>query len=417
MTFALEAVFLGIPLVLGGDLLVLGNAVYLKTVGGLERVDVIYSRLADNWLDPLSFRRDSLIGVPGLIQCVREGTVRLANAPGAQLADDRSLLPFLPRILKYYLGERPILPQLETYWTGDLDQRELVLGELERFTIRPLYGEKIVLGGDGRSPTRKAVEEARRAILAHPAGYVAQPQDCDAEALAYHGGRRGFVRQDHIIFALRSAGGDFRVIAGALTRTTTAETGFTSSELGGGSKDTWVEAPETQALEAEDVFPSHRVPPPAQVVGSRSAEAFYWLGRYLERASALAGMIRVIETLEVEELNPTERTLYRPVWNAMLPPLENPRGVTRRGLSSPAARQRLVLDSSEPDSVASAIDRATSNASSVFDLLSLEAWAVIERLHGLFRKSRRVEADAARRASAGVRDGVPEFFAVAESTM
>ena len=408
---------MGIPLVLGGDLIVLGKAVYLKTVGGLEKVDVIYSRLADHWLDPLSFHRESVIGVPGLIQCVREGSVLLANAPGAQLADDRALLPFVARILKFYLGERPLLPQLETYWLGDLDQRELVLSELERFTIRPLYGEKILLGGDGQQPSHRALSQARRTILANPAHYVAQPQECDAEALAYHGGRRGFVRQDHIVFALRRSQRSFQIIPGALTRTTTAETRYASSELGGGSKDTWVEAPRVLASEAGDVLLLRRIPPPAQVVSSRSAEAFYWLGRYLERASALASMIRVIENLEAEELNATERTLYRPVWNAMLPPLENPRGVPRQGISSTAGRQRLVLDTAEPDSVASAIRRAQDNASSVFDLLSLEAWAIIERLSGLFGKSRKSKTEAARKASAGVRDGVPEFFAVAEATM
>jgi uncharacterized circularly permuted ATP-grasp superfamily protein len=121
------------PVVAGGDLLVLGDCLYLKTVRGLERVDVVYNRVADVWLDPLVFRSDSMLGVPGLVHCLRKGTVTLINPVGAQLADDRSLLAFAPQIIRFYLGETPILPTVPTYWLGDIDQRELVLEDLGTF--------------------------------------------------------------------------------------------------------------------------------------------------------------------------------------------------------------------------------------------------------------------------------------------
>ena len=134
---------MGVPLVQGGDLLVLDDNVYLKTIGGLERVHVIYNRVSDQWLDPLVLERGSLLGVPGLVHCIRKKTVSLVNALGSQLADDRALLAFAPRIIRFYLGEAPILPTLPTYWCGDRDQCELVLGNLAEFRILPRVGDRI----------------------------------------------------------------------------------------------------------------------------------------------------------------------------------------------------------------------------------------------------------------------------------
>lgn len=132
---------MGIPVVQGGDLLVLDDCVFLKTVRGLERVDVIYNRVADVWVDPLVFRSDSRLGVPGLLHCLRKGTVALVNAVGSQLADDRSLLAFAPQIIRYYLNESPLLPAVPTLWLGDIDQREMVLEDLDSYRVRPISRE------------------------------------------------------------------------------------------------------------------------------------------------------------------------------------------------------------------------------------------------------------------------------------
>lgn len=415
---------MGIPLVQGGDLLVLNDAVYLKTVSGLEKVEVIYSRVSDEWLDPLAFRRDSLLGVPGLVHCIRKGTVAVVNGIGSQLADDRALLPFAPTIIRFYLGEAPILRGLPTYWLGDIDQREMVLADLERYTIRPLYGERIVLGGDGQIPAPETLAAARDAILQNASQFIAQPQDCDAETVTFHEGRAVSRRQDHIFFALRKSAGDYEVFPGALTRVSTDSSPFTANELGGGSKDTWVEAAPDFVEPAQDRLRLRESLLPAQHISSRVAEAFYWIGRYLERAHNLAVMIGVIESLELEELNPTERTLYRPVWNRMLPPLENPGAVSRRNISSPAGRYRLTLDLEEPDSVVQAVVRAAGNAESILECLSLEAWNVLGTLRGRFQRARfrpganedELTAFTRRYCDHAVK-AVPEFFGTAQGTM
>jgi len=415
---------MGIPLVQGGDLLVLNDAVYLKTVSGLEKVEIIYSRVSDQWLDPLAFRRDSTLGVPGLVHCIRKGTVAVVNGIGSQLADDRSLLPLAPKIIRHYLSEAPILPSVPTFWLGDIDQMEMVLSDLENYTIRPLYGERILLGGDGRRPTKDQLDVVRTEVLENASQFVAQPQACDAETVCYQNGPRALRRQDHIVFALRKPDGEYEVFPGALTRVSTATCAFTSSELGGGSKDTWVQvgfAGEDSSFEipriSETVLPSPHVT-------SRVAEAFYWLGRYLERSYNLAGMVGVIESLELEELNPTERTHYRPVWNRILPPLEGAGSGNRRTISSPVGRYRLTLDVEEPGSVVSGILRAAGNAESILETLSLEAWSVISILRDRFRSAKfkptmppEALAASSRRLCDFARQLIPQFFGMAEYTM
>ena len=415
---------MGIPLVQGEDLLVLHDAVFLKTVSGLEKIEVIYNRISDQWLDPMVFRRDSLLGVAGLVHCIRKGSVAIVNCIGSQLADDRALLPFAEQMIRFYLGERPLLRNLPTYWLGDIDQREMVLSDIEKFTIRPLFGEKIVLGGDGQVPTDKEIENARAVVLRNPGQHVAQPQDCDALTISYDNGRRVIRRQDHILFALRKSEGEYDIVPGALTRVSTEDSRFTANELGGGSKDTWVQAPPDFEEPPPDRSRLRESLLPSQHVSSRVAEAFYWTGRYLERAHNLAVMISVIESLELEELNPIERTLYRPVWNRILPPLENPGSVSRRNISSAAGRYRLTFDLEEPDSVVRAILRAAANSESILECLSLEAWSVLSTLRSRFHRARfRRQASQddltslTRRYCEYVVKAVPEFFGTAQATM
>lgn len=413
---------MGIPLVQGGDLIVLNDRVYLKTVSGLERVEVIYSRVSDSWLDPLVFRRDSLLGVPGLVQCIRQGTVAVINAVGAQLADDRAMLPFAPTLIRYYLGEAPVLDDLDTYWLGDLDQREFVLNDLAKFIVRPIYGEKILTPDESEAFDDRRRRALLREIFANPAGFVAQPRGSSALTVCYENGRPQERHQDHILFALCRSDEDVVVFPGALTRVAEDGSFFTASELGGGSKDTWVEAepgvdPGSAHRSARDVHA------PSRHVTSRVAEAFYWAGRYLERARSLAAMISVIESLETEELNSTERTLYRPVWNRMLPPLEGGRA-ERESISSAGGRYRLTFDPAGSGSVGSSIYRALGNVESIRECLSNEVGTTLSRLRALFESPRRhrglsdeKRAAITLRTCNQVTELVSQFFGFAQTTM
>lgn len=412
---------MGISMVQGGDLLVLDDRLYLKTVRGLERVEVIYNRVADPWLDPLVFRKDSMLGVPGLVHCLRKGSVALVNAVGSQLADDRSLLAFAPQIVRYYLGEAPVLPTVPTYWLGDIDQRELVLENLDAYRIRPIFREQ-VSGYWETSPPPDA-EALRAAIRKEASRYVAQPQDEGATTYCFEQGKRVEHQQDHIVFAVRD-GERFDVFPGALTRVFSRRDPAGDFGFGWTSKDSWVvsDSASTSAHPLLSRRASETRIPPRQVT-SRVAESFYWMGRYLERAYHQAYLITVVETLEAEELNTAERKHYRPVWNRLLPPLEKSAGTSRRSIANPIDRYRLVL-LGEPGSVASTFARAMANAESVQDSLSPEAWATLNDLRSRFQRTRfrddLAENEAGpvtRRLSEMVTQLVPQFFAVAANTM
>jgi len=412
---------MGIPLVQGGDLIVLDDRLYLKSVTGLEKIDVLYTRVADAWIDPLAFRRDSLLGVPGLLQCVRRRHVAVVNAIGTRLADDRAILPFASRIVRFYLGENETLPTLRTWWLGDIDQRDHVLDRLDEFDIRPLYGEKIL-----HSAASTAVDEKklRKLLAAEPQNYVAQPRDAGATTVCLD--RRGALddrRQDHIVFALRAAGGEYEVFPGALTRVSPPESIFTASELGGGGKDTWVVADSADAPRSRVApWPEH-AGAPARVT-SRVADSFYWLGRYLERASSLACMVGVVESLETEELTRAERQLYRPVWNRMLPPLEQTDSGRKRSINTPSERYRIVFDGREEGSLVGTLRRAWWNARQIQESLSIEASGALNNLEEKFDRVKfKPEGDetlltlATQRLCADTSGAVAEFFGLAEATM
>jgi uncharacterized circularly permuted ATP-grasp superfamily protein/uncharacterized alpha-E superfamily protein len=413
---------MGIPVVQGGDLLVLDDCVFLKTVRGLERVDVIYNRVADAWVDPLVFRSESRLGVPGLIHCLRKGTLALVNAVGSQLADDRSLLAFSSQIIRFYLNESPLLSTMPTYWLGDIDQREMVLENLEAYRIRPISREN-TSGSWERMAVRDDEEALRQEIRKNPGHYVAQPHSEGAATVCFDDGRRVEHPQDHILFAVRG-GEQFDVFPGALTRVFSRAD--PRGEFGSGwtSKDSWVLADGTSnALLPRLARRSPHAELAPRQVTSRVAESFYWMGRYLERAHHQAYLIQVIETLETEELNSAERKAYRPVWNQLLPPLEKSAGTSRRSIANRLDRYRLVL-LPEPGTVVSTFMRAVYNAESVQDSLSPEAWATLSELRARFQRTRYrdglSEPEAmrtTRRMAEAVTQLIPQFFAIADNTM
>src|SRR6266849_4903456 len=166
---------MGVALVEGRDLLVHDNIVYMRTTAGLRRVDVIYRRVDDDYVDPLCFRQDSSLGVPGLFNAYRAGNVALANAIGTGVADDKAVYAYVPAIIRYYLSEEPILPNVETYLLTNESSRRYVLENLDRLVVKAVgesggYGMLI-----GPHSTAAEREEFRRRIIAEPRNYIAQP--------------------------------------------------------------------------------------------------------------------------------------------------------------------------------------------------------------------------------------------------
>jgi uncharacterized circularly permuted ATP-grasp superfamily protein len=230
---------MGVELVQGSDLVVHDGYVHMRTTRGLQRVDVIYRRLDDDFIDPKCFRPDSVLGVPGLMEVYRAGRVALANAPGTGIADDKAVYQYVPQIIKYYLDEEPILENVPTFLCEDPKQREHVLANLDKLVVKPTNesgGYGILMG-----PTASQVERDRTAesIRQNPRNWIAQPMltlstvptIVDHALQPRHVDLRPFILY----------GEDIYVLPGGLTRVALREGSMiVNSSQGGGSKDTWV---------------------------------------------------------------------------------------------------------------------------------------------------------------------------------
>jgi len=230
---------MGIELVEGRDLLVHDNIVYMRTTGGLRRVDVIYRRIDDDFLDPLAFRPGSTLGVPGLLNAYRAGNIALANAIGTGIADDKALYAYVPAIISYYLGEEPILPNVETFLLTDDSQRLYVLEHLQELVVKAVgesggYGMLI-----GPYSTATQREEFREAITTNPRNYIAQPTLALSRAPCVIDGQIEPRHIDLRPFILQ--GERVTIVPGGLTRVALKRGSLVvNSSQGGGSKDTWV---------------------------------------------------------------------------------------------------------------------------------------------------------------------------------
>ncbi len=230
---------MGIALVEGRDLLVHDNVVYMRTTAGLRRVDVIYRRVDDDYLDPLAFRPDSHLGVAGLLNAYRAGNVSLANAIGTGLADDKALYAYIPAIIKFYMSEEPILPNVETYLLADPSDRKYVLERLDSLVVKAV-GES---GGYGMliGPHSTAAERAsfKAKIEADPRNFIAQPTLSLSRSPCFIDGR---IEPRHVDLRPYVLYGDqVSIVPGGLTRVALRKGSLVvNSSQGGGSKDTWV---------------------------------------------------------------------------------------------------------------------------------------------------------------------------------
>jgi uncharacterized circularly permuted ATP-grasp superfamily protein len=230
---------MGIEIVVGADLVVQNQRVYMKTTHGLKQIDVIYRRIDDDFLDPTVFRKDSVLGVPGLVEAYRAGNVSLANSIGTGVADDKATYYYVPQMIEFYLGEQAILPNVETFLSAEESDRKYILENIQNLVVKAAnesggYGMLI-----GPHATKEEIEKFRQAIIHDPRGYIAQPviqlsrspSYCDGVAEGRHIDLRPYVL----------CGEKVTTIPGGLTRVAMRKGSLVvNSSQGGGSKDTWV---------------------------------------------------------------------------------------------------------------------------------------------------------------------------------
>jgi len=258
---ALLARLMGVELVEGRDLVCSGNRVRMRTTQGERPVHVVYRRVDDDFLDPLHFRPDSFIGCPGIVNAARAGHVTLANAIGNGVADDKLLYTYVPDLIRYYLGEEPLISNVETHRLDDPEMLHHVLDHLDELVLKPVDGsggKGIVIGPHASEET---LAQLRAAVAADPRGWIAQRPVSLSTSPTLIGDRLAPRHIDLRPFALHD-GNDVWLLPGGLTRVALPEgTLVVNSSQGGGSKDTWV-------LAREPLMPPRpRVPEIAPVAG------------------------------------------------------------------------------------------------------------------------------------------------------
>jgi uncharacterized circularly permuted ATP-grasp superfamily protein len=238
---------MGIELVEGQDLIVKDDFVYMRTTRGPRRVDVIYRRVDDDFLDPSAFRPNSTLGCAGLLDVYRKGNVSLCNAIGTGIADDKSVYPYVPKMIEFYLGEKPILNNVPTYQCRNDDDLQYTLANLKELVVKEVHGA----GGYGMlvgpAATQAEIEDFRRALIANPAGYIAQPTLSLSTCPTYV---ESGVAPRHIdLRPFVLSGKDVQMVPGGLTRVALKDGSLVvNSSQGGGTKDTWI-------LQGDDAAP------------------------------------------------------------------------------------------------------------------------------------------------------------------
>lgn len=230
---------MGIELVEGADLFVKEGCVFMRTTAGSQRVDVIYRRVDDAYLDPLAFRQDSMLGVPGLLSVYREGRVVLANAVGTGVGDDKSIYPYVPAMIRFYLDEEPILANVPTWQCRRKDELKHVLANLPELVVKEVHGA----GGYGMlvgpAATREEISHFRDRLLANPDNYIAQPTLSLSTCPIFV--NEGIAPRHIDLRPFVLSGNETRVVPGGLTRVAMKEGCLVvNSSQGGGTKDTWV---------------------------------------------------------------------------------------------------------------------------------------------------------------------------------
>ena len=347
---------MGVELVEGKDLFVNDNAVYMRTTRGPKRVDVIYRRLDDDFLDPLAFRSDSSLGVPGLLSVYRAGRVTLANAIGTGVADDKSIYPFVPDMIRFYLSEEPILNNVPTYQCRKPADLAYMLANLHELVVKEVHGA----GGYGMLVGPGVHQRADRGFPPAPAGQAGRlHRPADPGAVGLPDLCRNGIAPRHIdLRPFVLSGKTISMVPGGLTRVALGEGSLVvNSSQGGGTKDTWIlekSFAETNML-------------------SRTADHLYWMARYTERAENTARMLDVtVQTSMLPQSQEDAEPAGAPC--SAFPSCKSAYDAKHGRFHTRDVLDFMVRDPDNPSSIVSCLTGARENARAVRGTLTTEVW-------------------------------------------
>ena len=284
----------GYTLVMGDDLMVREGKVWLKSISGLEQVDVIIRRVDDEFCDPLELREDSHLGVPGLLQAIRLDNVVVVNSPGVSVLENHAIQPFMEGACKHFFNEELLLPNIATWWCGQKKELDFVLNNLNTLVIRKATGRERHRSIFARTLSQQELFELRSQILANPEQYVAQEESTLSTAPSLVNGQ--IVPRVSVTRAfLVSDGSNYFVMNGGLTRSSADPNFFViSNQLGGISKDTWIVSDKNPLRTERFVVNTHKINIKQSILPSRSGENLFWAGRYCERILVTTKAINLV---------------------------------------------------------------------------------------------------------------------------
>lgn len=286
--------YLGYTLVQGSDLLVRDGFVWLKSLDGLERVDVIIRRVDDEWCDPLELRQNSLLGVPGLLQVMRMGNVAVINPPGASVVENYGLMAFMENACRFLMNESLLMNSVATWWCGQPKELNFVLSNLPRLIIKKANRKQGFRTQYCRLLSSAELQELRQMIIQNPKEFVAQEEVSLSTTPSFIDGKLE-PRFAALRTFLVSDGTDYKVMQGGLTRSSSVKDKFViSNQLGGISKDTWIVT--DNPTEHYDRFVVRKSPNSQQnnSLTSRNAENLFWVGRLYERTMSLTSFLKIV---------------------------------------------------------------------------------------------------------------------------
>jgi uncharacterized circularly permuted ATP-grasp superfamily protein/uncharacterized alpha-E superfamily protein len=401
----------GFPLVEGADLTVRANRVYLKTLAGLEPVDLILRRLDDSFCDPLELRGDSLLGVPGLLEAVRGRAVAVDNALGSGLVETPAHIAFLPGLCRQLLGQELFLPSVATWWCGLEEPRRYVLQHLDKLVIKPAFPR---FGRHAEFPVSMDAAARKKLtgrIEAQPEEYVAQEQVALSTAPVRTD--TGFAPR-HAVLRVFAAwdGQSYTVMPGGLTRVSTEDTSLVVSlQLGGGSKDTWVlGSPEEASAVPHPPQISIDAYPTKGNLPSSVADNLFWLGRYAERVGANVRLVRaLLPALSSEQdlgrAASLETALHLLVGLRYLPPEAAAASIGQQLRTVQRLLTDVAYDPSRTFSLGWNLKELRRVAWHLKERLSADTWRVLHQLETEFSRAAPVEANQRYVAQMNLLDG------------
>lgn len=371
---------MGIPLVLPKDLVVQENQVYMRTVEGMSRVDIIYRRIQDSYIDPVSFFHDSVLGVPGLLSCVIHGNVSVVNALGSGLASSKALLPFIDNIIRFYLSEEPAISTIETHLLSEPNFVDHVFQSQSDYVIKSIQGTGGYGVTIGPEVSKKAWQELKQKVSQKPLGYVAQKLMPLSHSKFFAEDKLSNRYLETRFYCFR--GKTFTMSNAALTRVANRdETLMVCNSQGGASKDTWImgkrdESKNQRRYQNIDLY-SGKI----QIL-SRVAENLFWMGRYLNRVYTTTNVFRVMYSSEVDQLIGSSS----PAYNSLLTTMAKLTGSPTREFHQKklpwqlAFFQYAVANKKNPYSVYSNSNYALNNAREIQNYLPEEIWLSLRKL-------------------------------------